>query len=276
VKGKTLFVCLVLLATVVLLNLPLPASMRIRAHARDNIAPFQNVMSLLVHKTRAVIDYLSAAGQAAENVESKQQEIERLTYQLERLKILKDENKLLRRQLGLRASSERDLIPAEVVGRGDTSGWWQSLRLNRGLADGVKTNSAVVAEGGLVGRTTIVSEGTCDVLLITDPQLRLSARLPRTGALGIVCGGGVSLLGREEIEMLCAPEPPDLTYVPKHAAVAVGDRVITSGLGGVFPEGIPVGYVSTKYEHKSGLYLCARLRPVVELATLKYAFVVAE
>jgi rod shape-determining protein MreC len=265
-----------MLATVVLLNLPLPVSMRVRAHARDNVAPFQNVMSLLVHKTRAVIEHLSAAGRAAANVESKQQEIERLSYQLERLKVLKDENRLLRHQLGFRDSSERNLIAAEVVGRGDTSGWWQSLRLNRGLDEGVRTNAAVVAAGGLVGRTTVVSDSTCEVLLVTDPQLRLSARLPRTGALGIVRGSGVSLLGREEIEMLCVPEPPDLTYVPKHADIAVGDRVITSGLGGLFPEGIPVGYVVTKYEHKSGLYLCATLRPVVELATLKYAFVVVE
>jgi len=265
-----------MLAIVVLLNLPLPASMRIRVHAHDGMAPFQNVMSLVIHKTSAIAAHLSAAGRAAETVESKQQEIDRLTYQVERLKVLKHENALLRQQLAFRDSSENDLVPAEVVGRGDTSGWWQSLRLDKGLADGVTTNAPVVAAGGLIGRTTLVSQGTCEVLLVTDRQFRLSGRLPRTGALGIVRGGGVSLTGRERIEMLCSPAPCDLTYLPKHADVQVGDRVITSGLGGVFPEGIPVGFVVTKCEHESGLYLCATLRPIVELAALKYAFVVRE
>lgn len=275
-KGKTLFVCLVMLAIVVLLNLPLPASMRVRANARDNMAPFQNVMSLLIRKTGAIFSHLSAAGRTAETVESKQREIDRLVYQVERLKALKQENAHLRRLLAFRDSSERKLLPAEIVGRGDTSGWWQSLRLGKGSADGVASNATVVAAGGLIGRTTVVSEETCDVLLVTDPQFRVSGRLTRSKVLGIVGGGGVSLVGREAIEMLCAPEPCGMTYVPKHADVQIGDRVDTSGLGGVYPPGLPVGYVVSTNAHKSGLYLCATLRPVVDLATLKYAFVVVE
>jgi len=261
---------------VVLLNLPLPLSIRFKEASRDNVAPFQNGMSLAMERGREWVRFLVGARQAVRQREELLVRIAELRARNLGLQDAGRENTRLRKQLGFAARSERELIPCRVVLRGDTSGWWQTLRLNKGRGHGIRGNRAAVATDGLVGKTLEVSGSTCEVLLITDPNSRVSCQLPRLGVFGVLRGEGVSASGRPKLEVLVSAEPCKMDYIPKDADVKKGDLVLTSGLGGVFPEGIPVGEVEAVEIDESGLYRRARVTPAADLSALRYVFVIGD
>lgn len=269
-------VWVVILAAVVLLNLPLPVSMRFKEASRDNIAPFQNGMSLVIERGREWVRFLVGARQAVRQKETLLVEIAELRARIRGLRDAGHENTRLRRQLGFAARAERNLIPCRVVLRGDMSGWWQTVRVNKGRSHGIMENRAVIAMDGLIGKAIEVSDTTCEVLLITDPNSRVSCQLPRLGVFGVLRGAGVSVAGRPRLEVLMSAEPCRMDYIPKDADLKKGDRVITSGLGGVFPEGIPVGEVGDVKLDESGLYLRAQVVPAADLSVLRYVFVIGE
>jgi rod shape-determining protein MreC len=186
----------------------------------------------------------------------------------------KRENEQLRRQMGFGQRSARRLIPCRAVFRGDTTGWWQTIRLNRGAADGIRPEMPVITADGLIGKTREVSDRACEVLLLTDPNCRVSCRLSRTGTFGILRGGGVALSGRPQIEMLCSVRPARLDYLPREEEVRRGDEVVTSGLGGVFPDGLPVGCVVRGRIDPSGLYQRADIALAADISALDHVFVV--
>jgi rod shape-determining protein MreC len=202
------------------------------------------------------------------------EEINRLRIDIERLRRLERQNAELRGMLRFAQRSPHRLIACEVIGRGDVTGWWQTIRLNKGEADGVTTNLAVITADGVVGRTEVTSAHTADVLLIADPKCKISAVLSRTGGFGIVRGGGAALTGAPALEMLCSPGLCRMDYIAREATLMAGDEVLTSGLGGVFPKDLLVGRVVRAHRDESGLYQRAEVAPTAELGNLTTVFVV--
>ena len=144
-----------------------------------------------------------------------------------------------------------------------------------GTDDGVGMGLPVVTTDGLIGCTVEVSAGTCEVLLITDPTCRVSGRFPRTDALGIVRGTGGTVLGDGPgLEMLWGVNPCRMDYITPDQIVGEGDVVLTSGLGGVYPEGLVIGRVTKVYMDVSGLYQRADVATAATVGLLKYAFVI--
>lgn len=267
---------ILLLAVAVLLNLPAPVALRLEAGARDNVAPFQNVLRLLVERVRVFFGFVLDAERAAGQRRDMIVEIANLREELRRLKARDEENAELRKQLGFARASAHKLLLCEVIARGDTSGWWQTIRVNRGTDDGMRPNLAVVTVDGLVGKTMAVSRGTSDVLLITDANLQVACRFAGTTAYGILRGAGVSITGDARLEILHAVEPCWMDFIPKDKKIADGAEVLTSGLGGVFPAGLPVGRVESVALAPSPLYQRARVTPAARLDRLRYVFVVVE
>ena len=126
---------------------------------------------------------------------------------------------------------------------------------------------------GLVGVTTRVSDSTCQVLLLIDPGCKISCKVSRTKSLGIVRGEGVNLGGDPDLGMLWPVKSSNVRYIDKNHDLKIGDEVVTSGLGGVYPEGILVGHLTNFYLARSGLYQCAELEIAEDLRKLKYVFV---
>ena len=135
---------------------------------------------------------------------------------------------------------------------------------------------AVTSIDGLIGRTTAVARHSCDVLLITDPSCKVACKVVRNGAFGIMQGAGIALGGGVSLEMLASAKPCDLDYVSTTYELQPRDVVHTSGLGGVFPEGLPVGRVGEVRLDPSGLYQQAEILPSANIGAIKYAFVVIE
>ena len=135
-------------------------------------------------------------------------------------------------------------LPAEIVSI-QLSSLRQRLLINRGAANGVFRGQAVLDDKGLIGQTTHVGPWSADVILITDPEHAVPVRIERTGLRTIAVGAA-------DTTTLALP------YVPANADIKSGDLLVTSGLGGVFPEGYPVAKVTEV--HRDAVQPLAQVR----------------
>ncbi len=187
-------------------------------------------------------------------------ELTRLSSELDRVHDLAQENERLRELLGM----HEDLVPKSIGASVVTSRLANQSRVllvDRGSADGVRADMAVVAWGGAVGRVVSVDKGYARVRLLSDPNSGASGVIARSHAEGMVVGRG-----SEAMEMI---------YVPKYADVAVGDRVITSGLDGVFPRGFGLGRVTVVGE-PVGASKSIRVEPLIDEAAVGHVLVLLE
>ena len=250
---------------VVIMNLPLPVSQRIKAWVRESVAPLQ----------QGVTGFFGDLGEATRTMRGLRDQAEENRRMAEELVILRNEqiyyrnikqhNKELRNQLDFRQASDQLLIPCEVVAR-DISGWWQTVRLSGGTRDGVEVGRAVVTIDGVLGKTVNVSRNTCDVLLLSDPGCKVSAVVTRSGAFGIISGTGVGKDNRLVLKM---------DFINQREEIRLNQEVLTSGLGGVFPKGLLIGYVEKVYQDEKGLFQSADIVPKADFQRLNYAFVIA-
>ena len=264
-RQRNLTVWLGLLALLLaVLNLPPAASQSVKNLVRETIAPLQESMTDVLRSLREGVASVRGLGGLVDENKRLSQEVVRLLAQQRENKVLQRENEDLRRQLGFVARAAEDLVAGEVVSR-SRDGWWSTLRINKGASDGLKPEQAVISMDGLVGKTVSVSERTADVLLLSDPTCRVAAQILRTGSFGLVAGRGPSWDG----QVVCRME-----FINKNVPIVPGDEVITSGLGGVFPKGLLIGYVDRVYTDRTGLYQYADIISQADLGLLHYVFAV--
>ena len=180
----------------------------------------------------------------------------------EALRDVEHEVNRLRHALNYRQRSEFKLVPAQIITR-DSATWWRTVTINRGREDGVESEMPVLTDEGLVGKTTTVSPKISVVLLVSDENCRVAATVEGTREQGIVTG--------ERVAGAIAPML-NLNFLSKQADLKTGQKVYTSGVGGVFPSGLLVGKVQTF--HVRELDGQARLAPAVDFARLEDVFVV--
>lgn len=176
---------------------------------------------------------------------------------------LAEENLRLRTALEYRERSAFRLLPAEIVSR-DAPSWWNTVKINRGFANGVDNAQPVLTGAGLVGRTTTVARDVSIVLLLTDENCRVAARVEGTNEQGIINGRRVT--GSAAPELV-------LNFLNRDAKLEPGMKVVTAGVsGGVFPPGIPLGVV--KEFRARELDGQAVIEPAVDFSRLDDVFVV--
>jgi rod shape-determining protein MreC len=152
-------------------------------------------------------------------------------------------------------------LEAQVYARGPSS-WFKTVLVNKGEKDGVTKDMAVATSEGVVGRVIEVSPDTAKVLLITDANSSLDVIIQRSRAHGIMEG---------KIDEVCI-----LKYVQKNEDVQVGDIVITSGLGGIFPKGLVVGKVSQVDRKRPGIFQHIEVSPAVDLSRIEEVLILEE
>ncbi|MEO8351481.1 MAG: rod shape-determining protein MreC [Chthoniobacteraceae bacterium] len=172
------------------------------------------------------------------------------------------DNKRLRNSLGFREKSEFQLMPARVIAR-DASTWYQKVVIDRGAAELVEPDLAVLTPEGLVGKTTVVAEHSSEVVLIADENCMVSATVEGTREQGIVKGERPTGIGMPTI---------GLGFLSKQANLQPGRNVFTSGVGGVYPSGLTIGQIiEFKIEALNGY---ATIKPAVDLSSIEDVFVV--
>ena len=180
-----------------------------------------------------------------------------LESQNSRLMEYESENLRLRKLLHFADENKLTGLQATVIGR-DPSNWLRTITINRGSEDGVRQGLAVVDGNAVVGQTTAVTSHAAQVLLLTDNSSAIDAIVQSSRAAGIAEGG-------LESEML------RLRYVQKleESQVHAGDRVIASGMDGVYPKGTLIGVVHKVNSAAPGLFQYIEIKPSADLKRLE-------
>ncbi len=202
----------------------------VRSAVTGAVSPFQRLASSAVGGVRAAWSRYVALLGSADEFERLRRENVQLQRQLASTAAARHENRRLRALLRITKTAPGSWTAARVVGR-DLAHRYQSLQLDRGSADGISVDDAVISpEGGLVGRVIQVSRWTCAVQLLTDALSGVGARLSESRASGLLAGAdGPSL---------------ELRFIQTLDDVTVGEIVETSGEDGIYPPGIPIGEVT--------------------------------
>lgn len=183
---------------------------------------------------------------------------------------LSKENDRLREMLGFKTESQFKLLPCRVISR-DPSSWWNTVQINRGWDDdnNLQKDMPVVSPRGVIGKTSEVGRNITEVILLVDENCKIAATIQGSNAQGIVVGDSNYQEGRPRARM---------KFIDRNANIAVGELVFTSGLGGVFPQGLLVGTVAEVPKIKdstvAGLYQEAIIDPAVDLRDLQELFII--
>lgn len=168
-------------------------------------------------------------------------------------------NQRLTRLLEMKGTVKAPTMAASVVGE-DVSSWFRTMVIDRGASSGIREGMAVLAADGVVGQIVKVAPTTSRLLLLTDHASGIAAVIQRSRARGVVKGKG---------EGLCS-----LEFTTRDEDVKIGDMVVASGIGGVFPKGLPIGEVTMVKRGEYGIFQTVSIRPAVNIAHLEEVLVV--
>jgi rod shape-determining protein MreC len=249
VLGGTVLFCLLLLTVQTRSQSSAPADV-LAALA----APLQTAVARAGHlAVGAWSTYREWRDVRAENVRLRD-EVQRLRTATLQVDETVDENRRLRQLLSLQERLPLATLASEVIAR-ESGGWVRSLTIGRGRQDGVTRLMAVIAPTGLVGRVVEARHATAIVQLLTDPASTVGAHAVSTRTAGIVEG---QARGTMRFKFMARDG----------AGLKVGDLVVTSGVGGLIPRGLPIGRVQSIDDRGSALFHFAVLAPAVDFARL--------
>jgi rod shape-determining protein MreC len=198
-------------------------------------------------------NYLLIVNTSKENSVLKK-EISRLESDIFTMEEVRKENLRLKRLLNYAEEVGSQRVLAQVVGW-DSANEFKVIRLNKGSNQGVKVMSPVITDNGLVGYVYRVFPHYADVLTILDQNNRVDVVVERTRTHGIVEG---------VFNFKCA-----LKYVMRNEPVEVGDKLITAGVGGIYPKGIKVGMITDISKENFGMTLSIEIVPSVDFDKLE-------
>lgn len=217
--------------------------------------------------SQGAVNWIKNFGENYDTLSGFKAENERLRKRVQSLEVEKQKlmeagatNRRLQQLLEFRGQLAGRAITASIIANSATS-WFQSCLLDKGSADGVRKGMAVLTPLGVVGQVVAVTGRTAKVLLLTDPNSGVDVLVQRTRSRGIVSGS--------------LENGPVLKYVKRSEDVQEGDRLITSGIDGVFPKGMMVGAVIKVRKQHLGLFQYIEVLPAVQSARVEEVLVVA-
>ena len=181
-------------------------------------------------------------------------ELQTLKAELAHLRETKRENARLEALLKLKEDVYQKARAARVIGR-DPSHWSQFIVINKGTRDGVHKNTVLVHPDGLAGKVVAAGRHSARAILLIDDQSRASAINQRTRDVGLIEGTGSFTLR--------------MTYLDRRSDIQVGDVIVSAGLGGIYPKGIPIGKVELVGGEKNSPSLYALVRPFAPFSKLE-------
>uniref|UniRef100_UPI003BA2BDFD rod shape-determining protein MreC n=1 Tax=Aeromonas jandaei TaxID=650 RepID=UPI003BA2BDFD len=230
------------------------------SHVRVYLSSLVSPLQYMANAPGTLLDTMSTQVQTRADLieQTKQQEQQLFTLRARLLKMdqLEHENQRLRELLGSPVHKESRKMVAELLSV-DSDPFSHQVLINKGALDGVYNGQAVINDQGVIGQVLHVGSTTSRVLLITDSSHGIPVRVLRNDLRAIASGSG-------ELDKL------ELRNLPRNTDIQVGDLLVTSGLGGRFPEGYPVATV-TRSEYVEGKpFAQIEAKPLVELDRLRY------
>jgi len=186
------------------------------------------------------------------------QRVSQLEVALQRERALAGQTRVLQELLDLKKETALATTPATVIASG-ASPDFRTMTLDKGSSQGLAADMAVIAPAGIVGRVILPTPRAAKVQLIIDRNAADAELVERTRAQGVVVGTGSDRMRFE--------------YVPGTADLKTGDRVVTSGIDGIYPKGFVIGQIES-IERSAGEFSTVLIRPAVNLSALEAVLVV--
>jgi len=252
----------VVFVAIILLSLPTRATARLKLAVGSWFLPLFGLAGAAQQLPADLADSVLSRRELLHQVENLRRENQQLKSQAVQTVAIARENDQLRALFNWQRQSPWRLKLANVVMR-DPANWWRTVQIDLGTRDGLRDNLPVITDAGLVGRVSSVSLTRAQVILVGDPNCRVSALVENSARdMGVLLAGGT--LDTSLVE---------LTYLASSANLKPGQSVITSGLGGIFPKGIPIGEVVDSRSVEYGLYTDARVKLNANLGSLEQVWV---
>ncbi len=229
------------------------------------VTPVQKLFTNIGNGTSDFMGYFADKKNLQKEIKRLKTENADLKIQVNENSASKIENEQLRKLLNLKSNnSEFEFIAAEVIAR-NPSNWYATLTIDKGADSGIALNQPVVSAGNsLVGKISEVGTTWAKVTLLTNPNHAAGALVLRSGEYGICEGeGDISSDGG------CR-----LSFVSKNANIIVGDTVVTSGLGGVYPKGLVIGKVQKIKPDIESISQYAVISPDADFKNIQAVFVI--
>ena len=252
----------VTLVALLIFSLPPRATGRLKLAIGSLFLPLIGLANTAQQLPVAAADAAMSRRELLQLTEKLNRENEQLKVQALQANATARENDQLRSALGWQRQMPWKLKLASVITR-DPANWWRTVEIDLGTRDGLTENLPVLTAEGLVGRVSSVGLTRSQVVLLGDPNCKASALVENPAHdTGIISASGP--LDNSLVE---------LTYLSGNANLKSGQSVITSGLGGVFPPGIPIGQVVDSRPVEFGLYTEARVKLSANLGALERVWV---
>ncbi len=250
----------------------------VRGTAKEALYPFENAKAWLdrtvIVRLKAVV---SRVNNAARNA-MLERDVVRLRMAAQEVEALEAEVARLRTLLDFSPQTPAHWQVAPVLSRGGTAVVLQTLRLGKGSLHGIRKGDPVVVPDGVVGQITDVSLHTADVMLLTDPNSLVACEIEAPDAgfgvlRGILYGSGATPSADPSLTLLYVVDPLRVRYLARDFEPPPRSRVVTSGLGRIFPKGLTVGYVLDSTIEAEGLSREATVMPAVDMSAIDEVFV---
>lgn len=231
----------------------------------DIISPVQGFMYRIATSVSDFFQSLAGRQQMLKEYELLKERVTQLEQQLLQMDEAIRENQRLKKLLDFKEEKEHFVVEGVRITGKNPGNWFNTITIDKGSEDGIAVNMAVVNDQGLIGRVIDVGKNWATVRTIVDGQSSISAIVERTRDNGMVKGNNTLTFE----DGLCR-----MINLPLDSDVVAGDRVITSGLGEIFPKGIPIGEVIEVLDQERDMYKTAIIKPHVDFLRLEEALVI--
>ena len=255
-----LFFAVIVSASLMLADSRLDTFSSVRYLLNSMVAPIQYAANLPRTMFDGAFERMNTRQTLLENSRSLKREVLRLKSELILLDQYKEENQRLRKLLGSSFVRDEKKVVTEVMAV-DTSPYRHQVVIDKGKIDGVYVGQPVINEKGIVGQVTFVAAHNARVLLLTDAKNAIPVQVIRNDIRVIASGNG-------EIDEI------RLEHIPTSTDIQVGDLLVTSGLGGIYPEGYPVANVTVVDHDTRQEFASIKAEPVVEFDRLRYLLLI--
>lgn len=253
---------IILIIIVIISNIKIEDFSHVGGALNSLVMPVQNGIAYMknkIHGNNTFFSDMATLKEENKTLKEKNSELEKLLRELE---IIKSENETLKEYVNLKDKyTEYTTIPGYVINK-STNNYNNILVINIGENDGVKIGMPVIADKGLVGHIISVTGSTAKIQTLIDTSNAVSS-VVGTARDSVVVKGNL-----EKTDMLKA------TYIPTSATLLEGDKVETSGLGGIYPKGITIGTVKQIINTKNLTNRYALIEPAVNFDKLETVLVI--
>jgi len=191
--------------------------------------------------------------------EDLKQRVAQLEIRLQQERAEAQQTRTLQQLLSLRQETAPPTTAANVIGA-SADAYFRTISIDKGTSDGLRQDMSVIAPAGVVGRIILPTLRAAKVQLLIDRNAAAAALVERSRAQGVVLGTGTGVL--------------TMAYLPGSADIKVGDRIVTSGIDGIYPKGFVIGQIES-LQRGAGEFNGIVIKPAVDFSSLEAVLVVA-